>query len=345
MKTTILSLAIALCAILNVQAKIITVSQNFTTPADYEDLQEAIDASVANDTIYVSVGSYGDISINKKLTLIGTGFDIDVSFLGAVTFVNTLNESSTSETTLQGFNIFELRFDVQVNTNTLGKTFKNLFFTKCKFRADNNYTSNEVFNGFYFRNCVFTETRQDGALLGLGSHSNHIFENCYIENINAVDTGQYSWRRYNNVIIRNCILDRNIADYAKGITIENSIILSSFGDDLEDLRDNSFNNNLFTGSGITGLDASNIVSADPLFEDRTGDFSIYNNYRLKDGSPAKAKGTNGTDIGMFGGNYPFEDYKSSIPRITSLRGENDVNQIKAGESLKIEIVAEANSNN
>ena len=340
-----LTIAIALCAILNVQAKKITVSENFTTPADYENLQEAINAAIASDTIYVSLGSYGDIRINKKLTLIGVGFDINnYSYIDEITFINSIDQNSTLGTIIKGFNIDNFKFSTASNTNTFGKTFKNLFFSRCKFRDSNYFNPNYIYNGFNFRNCVFT----DGGtanLLGSGSHFNHIFENCYIEKSYVYYTTGNTNRDYFNIIFRNCILDRNIADNAKGITIENSIILSPFGTKASTLTDNLFNNNLFTGSGITGLDASNIVNANPLFENRTGEFSRYNNYRLKEGSPAKGKGTNGTDIGMFGGNYPFEDYSSSIPRIISLRGENDVNQIKAGERLKIEIVAEANSNN
>ena len=68
-----LTIAIALCAILNVQAKKITVSENFTTPADYENLQEAINAATINGAYAMGISDeYGSITKGKKANIMIT---------------------------------------------------------------------------------------------------------------------------------------------------------------------------------------------------------------------------------------------------------------------------------
>ena len=53
------------------KATIITVDNNVNSPADYTDLQTAIDAATAGDTIYVagSNTTYGAKNVTKKLNI------------------------------------------------------------------------------------------------------------------------------------------------------------------------------------------------------------------------------------------------------------------------------------
>ena len=52
---------------------VITVDNAVGSDAQYNDLQAAIDAASDNDILYIhaSETTYGDITVNKKLTLIG----------------------------------------------------------------------------------------------------------------------------------------------------------------------------------------------------------------------------------------------------------------------------------
>ena len=56
-------------------ATILTVNNNNPSPGQYSDLQVAIDAANAGDTLLIhrSPTSYGNATITKQLTLIGEG--------------------------------------------------------------------------------------------------------------------------------------------------------------------------------------------------------------------------------------------------------------------------------
>ena len=68
---------VLLFAINKTQATVITVSNAPNSPAQYTDLQLAINAANNGDTIYVSgsLVNYGVITIDKPLVLLGAGFN------------------------------------------------------------------------------------------------------------------------------------------------------------------------------------------------------------------------------------------------------------------------------
>jgi len=74
--TNILFVITFLMANFNANAVVRTVSNWSAIPAQYTSVQDAIEEANANDIIYVhgSPNSYGDITIWKKLTIIGAGF-------------------------------------------------------------------------------------------------------------------------------------------------------------------------------------------------------------------------------------------------------------------------------
>jgi hypothetical protein len=74
MKTLILILSL-FTFLSELQAKVLTVSNRPGASAQYKDVPSAIAAAAAGDTIYIqgSETSYGNFTIDKKLTVIGTG--------------------------------------------------------------------------------------------------------------------------------------------------------------------------------------------------------------------------------------------------------------------------------
>jgi hypothetical protein len=111
--------------------------------------------------------------------------------------------------------------------------------------------------------------------------------------------------------------------------------------------------NSFLAQSNTG--GSNIVGSDPLFT-TCSDFNNYNgtfNYRLQSpGSPGHNTGTDGTDIGIYGGTYPFPSggspgsgYDMSafppIPQITNMNIQNA--SVLPGAQLKVSVQATINN--
>jgi hypothetical protein len=88
----------------------------------------------------------------------------------------------------------------------------------------------------------------------------------------------------------------------------------------------SFSNNLgfgLTTNIVTGTNSgSNNTAADPkflyLYSTTDHSYNDQNKYKLKSSSPGKNAGTDGTDIGIYGGQYPWPasvlvDYIHCIP--------------------------------
>src|SRR5690348_8515351 len=103
MKRKLLLTVLAYMLAQGTYATVITVDNNANSPGQYSSLQSAINAASAGDTLYVSgsTSSYGNFTLNKRLTLIGTGYNPIkqipmVSSLGTMTFDSVLSVSGAS---------------------------------------------------------------------------------------------------------------------------------------------------------------------------------------------------------------------------------------------------------
>lgn len=91
---------------------IITVNKTPDTEADYKSLQQAVDAANNGDYIYVqpSTSSYGDVTINKEVHIIGRSHSLEGYITRAGTFKLLENSDDTS---IEGF-----RCDIDASENT-----------------------------------------------------------------------------------------------------------------------------------------------------------------------------------------------------------------------------------
>src|SRR5690348_3604854 len=103
MKQYVLTSILALSLALNSFATVITVDNNANSPGQYSGLQTAINSAAPGDTLYVSgsVTSYGNVTINRRLTVIGTGYNPLkqmplVSTVGTITLDSVLSVSGAS---------------------------------------------------------------------------------------------------------------------------------------------------------------------------------------------------------------------------------------------------------
>ena len=131
MKKTIFTLA-ALCMAVAANATILRVSNVTGSSAPYSDLQVAVDAASAGDTIMVdgSVTDYGTITISKTIVLIGPGYWrvenglIEEGASSAVVSKVTIEETAEG-TVLKGL---ETNGEISVNA-------PNVIITKCLVRS------------------------------------------------------------------------------------------------------------------------------------------------------------------------------------------------------------------
>jgi hypothetical protein len=364
MKTRI-SFVIAALMLLGTEAfaTIHTVSNDSNKPAQYTDVQSAINASttLAGDTIYVSGTQYlyPDFTITKKLVLIGGGYSSGNQFnlITQVNYVYVYRDAGTNDasgTVISGFRINSQLTYSNANTS-LSVTNIRLF----RNWIGNLYTQYVSTSNWTIYNNIFT-SYLDGAY----SSSNFIIQNnifirCTVDRFNQSSV----------VIDHNYFIHGGDAfDQIQYATITNNIITSSDNTRVMSPSVNycTFNSNLSlttnisssspAGSFIVQVNSggNNIVGSDPMFTSVAdfNNFSASNNYRLQSGSPGHNAGTDGTDIGIYGGTYPFPSggaagggYDMSalppIPQISSMNIQNA--SVLPGAQLKVSVQATVNN--
>ena len=154
----------------------------------------------------------------------------------------------------------------------------------------------------------------------------------------------------------SCIIRNNIFFYGSACgygciypikstysTFENNIFLGiNYGSSLTGSSTFSyFNNNLFVDTWsppIPSFASNNIISqpANSIFINQSGSsFSYSQNYHLQPSCTGKNAGKDGTDIGIYGGNYPWKD--GSIPFNPHIQLKNISNETDQNGNLNVNI--------
>lgn len=281
MKTKLFLLTLLFAAVSS-HAAILTVSNDPDLPAQYATLQDAYAAAASNDTLYVypSNTSYGDLYTYKPLTLIGGGSQPG----GKKTRVqNIIFWSGSSGSRISGFRGNQVYLngpsDIIISRNTLdifgGTTGGNIIVCQnviqelVYFEGINSLISNNIINMTYFCGLETAE----------GLHISNNFILYYADSLKA------------DVISNNIVY----AEYF--IEIDASLMNNIFAtlDSLPSTGDNIQSDNLFTDPGVIAL-GEFFMDIPP---------SSLPNLNLADGSPGINAGIDGTDIGLYGGAYPY----------------------------------------
>lgn len=352
MKKTITLFALAaICATAN--AKVLTVSNNANSPGQYTDLQVAITAAANNDTLYVhgSPISYGEVYISKPLTIIGAGALPDKTPSIPTTFNNmSLQYNGTYSTSGSGSKIF-------------GCTIGGLGFS-----AGNGSTTAGISNVIIARNRISTISfGQIGTNAALAHNNISIFNNI-IGNISGNGSAIKNTVIKNNIIngtigyigqeavgswiLTNNLILANITSIRSAVISNNIIFIARPNSALSYNEYCSVSNNCFYNSQYTYVISSiiygtntggnNLLNQDPLFVyyDAVHGYTLSNpatgpfaNFNLQTGSPCLLAGSDGLDLGIYGGNTPFvEGYPAdsrfryfpmpSIPQMLEMNIQN-----------------------
>ena len=290
------------------QAKVLTVSNNSNSPGQYIDLQLACDAAAINDTIYIHASNiiYG-ADIKKSLTLIGEGTLPDKQNL--LTTKCNLNFSKTDQIiSASGTKIIGIHGVFKL-ANPEG--LSNILFDRC--RGSIEYATYSI----TYKNILISHF--------VGSISvnltNSIISNSII-NFLAVLSNESS----SNLITHSLILDADT--YLNGFNVKNSIFYSMDKTKSTpiDFRNCTLENNLFFTSNLPVIlnGVNNKLSVDPKFlSPEFGAVLItYNNetvepkadFKVLSDSPVLTMGTDGKEIGIYGGENPWVDGGNGVFR-------------------------------
>ena len=303
------------------QTNVLTVSNDVNSPGMYTLLQDALDFARDNPivdeyyTILVSgtPNSYGLVIIEVQVTLIGAGYHPNNQFEHPTQISDLWLYGGCTGTTIMGFLISNnIRCEgtaTDINEITIKR--------------------NKITN--------YLETSWDTY-----PNSGWVIVNNIIGNIRASNS-------LNTSLIDNNIITHTIDNIFAGsaITITNNIFIDYSGGAFYNVYTATISNNIFYGPTPGGADnctfnnninvgpedfiygsntgADNLIDTDPMFidGDNPGDiFDYANDYRLQDpGSPGLLYGTDGTDVGIYGGTFIFPNAGEETPWWTSAMPE------------------------
>lgn len=260
-----------------------TISTFYGTNA----LQQAHAAAADGDVITLSSGTFQSVNITKAVTLRGAGMVLDAATQTEPTvlaneFSINIPDETTQRLTIEGIytnqkvNIEKLknamflkdRFNIIFAGYRSGQMATDLTFIHCKI-AKNYFGANTTYNSASFQNCIVS---------GIDGY-NYIFNNCIIGlggNHYLCYTSEY----------KNCVIK-----YPQSSSNSTTMY-----------------NNLYTGSHSLDIPNKTNVRVDEDSEviKNILVYSDDNDFKLTEEAKALIKGTDGTEVGIYGGNLPFD---------------------------------------
>lgn len=316
---------------LSALATVRTVSNDPTRPAQFTTFAAAQTASIAGDTIYIygSPFLYPTITVRKRLTIIGAGYGPNNQFgqptrVQAITLFRDSGSNDASGSVLTGLlvtgsidldgtlvsnNITISRNRINSTINLIGAsptgyvngwTILNNIIDSWMYGGGASRTAPSATN-IIIANNIFN---QSSYLYGFNSNTVLVDHNLFMGSsakLNAV----FNIIVTNNIFIRT---SNNIFTNAVFCTFNNNLSnQSTIGPSSEYSPTNIFEATYTSTGGGSNSGSGNIVGSDPLFVNVTN-VDSYNqnfNYRIQASSPGRNGGTDGTDLGIYGGSYPF----------------------------------------
>jgi hypothetical protein len=321
----------------HVQAAVYTLSNIQGAIADFETIEEALAGTLDGDIILVgaSARSYGNFTLNKRLTLIGSGHNTDNGSGLVSQFESIVLDTGSSGSEIIGFRI-----------NYLGRGNQNILI------EDINIQRNFIQGGVSLGNVrqsiiqenvlndINISTQRFTSEIILIVRNNIILDNIIVSN---------SIFRNNVFLARNRLFELDLTEFnsfTNNIFFQNRLNLEFIEGTI---RNNTFNNNIFFGSNNpTSLPAENgntgqdNIFADPQFVNvPNNNFSYNHDFSLQGSSPGINSGNDHTDIGLFGGIGYSVSGQPAIPQVTLFNILNPL--VPQNGNLNVRIEGRANN--
>lgn len=317
-------------------------------PNYYATLQAAIDAAVDGDNILVTphASTYTG-TLNKRLHFVGPGLDVsknDYRVLSRVSLlISSVNATGSSLKGLYISNIQQQNYQSSgSSTISISECYAQSLYstTNSSMQARINYDiRNSLVHGG-----ILSGTIQNSVIWELqlqhGTVRNNIIWGTlqFGANYDNSTPNQIRVNVYNNILMTNSItanhtsFTRNVFDRVYSPNLVNTAVTFSdniTGEELDPRFIQGSLNDLATNAGFNLPNGT----------------SFTGNYRLAANSPGKGYGTDGSDVGIYGGTYPFEQLDRGLVVLPSVRRLNVSGVVREGGEIRIEAtVSNATSN-
>jgi hypothetical protein len=329
-----------------------TVSNNPNSPGQYTDLQTAINASgLTGDTLMIagSPTSYGYAYIAKPLVLVGAGFHNPYGLntnIDYVYFRRSNDYVNSAGSKLMGCAVYGINFEPSSGGGIFAA--HNILVERCSFTYlsfGHDWSSTNQFNNDTVRNCLVNS----GGYISFGGAAysngygniyihNNLFNGAYLSG-GGVNQGNCFVR--NNIFInRTTYVFTNVYNWV----IENNIFYGAYPS--SGCSGCAYTKNIgylcpeMPGAGNIG--SGNMNNTNPQFVNFPllgGGFSWSYDFHLMAISPGINAGTDGTDIGVYGGMLPLEiGTNPHFPQMMTLELPSG-SSVPAGGTLNVHFTA------
>ncbi|MCA0153811.1 right-handed parallel beta-helix repeat-containing protein [Winogradskyella vincentii] len=344
MKSLYTFMLLVLCSTISINAQKVVALHSPTNGVQYFDgtsaLQDAYNAAVATDTIYLPGGTFTPPALfDKQLTIFGAGHHPDATSATQATTISAhvyLGDNADGFY-LEGVNISGSLYlgdanDVSVNDIVVKR---NHFDSLIAQGTGDTNTSN---NNLFVENVIYSLSTHN---LRSSSFSNNIIEH-------RSNGPFFNLQFVNNVFITSYYNGSYpIITYANSCVFRNNIFLQEYTYLCSGDGQSEWMNNIFCHSNPTlGLDPVltsnyNMSRADVLVDQTGSIFDYVHDYHLKTGALSNL-GDDGTQTGLYGGVYPWKDF--SIPTNPHIVSKTISGSSDASGNIQVDITVEAQDN-
>ncbi len=283
-----------------------------------EALEKAYEQSTHGDVITLSAGTFNAVDIAKNITVRGAGVEAEGSptvISGEFRLMHVPDSIDKGHCTFEG-----IYHDDRLNYGGDGRgnlaPVNNVHFLKCRL---SNLSSYMGYSGNDLINAKFLQCKVSKSI-SLYSDSKAVFINCIVFNPQTSSSSKKSSFEF-----LNCVVWGETISLGKSV-FKNSIII----DKSQDLMPSSCTvSNCLAISGNQDRFFQNIYPANKykavaideqssIFKTFTGTYSDTETFELTDDAKATYLGTDDTEVGVYGGNFPFSTV-SSLPKIKKFK--------------------------
>lgn len=326
-------LIILLTGIIGNSQGLITV-QNGSSVSFYTTVPLAVDNAINGDTIYIPAGGFTLNSLNKKLHLVGIGYNNVIGTEG----ISILSSQIELQPNSSGSSLTGLKIDGKVILSSVN----NINISRCNIQGG-------IFGSGPISNILISEcllgasdlcfTCSNPFSVALSNSTNIYFSNnialskialteSVIKNNILLSTQQF----FDNLQPNNCIVENNII---KGsIRGQNSIYKNNFLLSSPSGQGNQESNDYINGN-------INNLFINPIFFNNSS-LALDANYNIITNSIYYTGGSDGTQIGLYGGPYIWKD--GAIPFNPTIQSKQIANFTDQNGNLKINIKVKAQNN-
>lgn len=271
---------------------------------DGDKIQDAVNAATDGDIIYLTLGTFKPFDVTKKITIRGTGEtsvidgNVNISIPGSAKLTSPVLEAlAVSGTVNIGAQVDDMIIrKCKIGNFTIGAQVDGAVLDRC-------YITNKLTLSSYIKGMTVVNTKLYNVTANSEATQNTTFVNC---NIYILNTSHFS-----ATIINSIIQSYNVSQTIYSSVILNSLILSSLTLGSSSVAQNCYNYSGYLLNNICECtyDTSNLQSKGYL-------------------------GTDGTVVGIYGGDTPYT-LEPSVPKVTSSDLKLDMEQKKLNVKLTV----------